>query len=181
MCQIDPGYRFNKQAARIPTMITDTIKRRDIRFVDVNNLITDKDEWAMRLITDKIDTFTKEEHDSFIKGYLRFPKKFGKISDYMGKLRSPEECVLHYYRTKKIVDYKALIKKRNMDRIKSRFKSVKKNQSNINTEETSDGAYLLDIEPMVDEDILERTYEEEMEEDEDEEIMEEEDSLDLGS
>lgn len=169
MCQIDPGYRYNKQAAKIPMMITDPIKRYDLRFANVNNLIVDKDRWATRLITDKIDTFTKEESDLFIKGYLRFPKKFGKISDYMGKLRSPEECVLHYYRTKKTVDYKALIKKRNMDRIKSRMKSVKRNQDNTDTEENSDSAYSLDVDAMRAEDILERAYEEEMEKEEGEE------------
>lgn len=164
MCQIDPGYRYNKQAAVIPMMLTDTLRRNSMRFKDVNNLNVDKDKWAIRLVTDTIDTFTKEEHDSFIKGYLRFPKKFGKISDYMGKLRSPEECVLHYYRTKKIVDYKALIKKRNMDRIKARFKSVKKNQDDISAEESSDEPYMLDVEAMIDEDCLELAYEKEMEE-----------------
>lgn len=166
MCEIDPGYKYNKQAAHIPSMISNPLERNDVHFANVNNLFTNKNQWASRLVSDKIDTFSKHEHDLFIKGYLRFPKRFGKISHFMGGLRTSEDCVLHYYRTKSTVNYKNLIKQRNMSRTKSRAKSFKKLDTSIDEEDSSDGAYLLDSDAFLEEEAVEEEDEENMEEEE---------------
>ncbi|AOA63627.1 Set3C deacetylase complex subunit [Komagataella phaffii CBS 7435] len=97
----DPLYVAQKGAAVIPEMILDPIERETLRFINTNNLITDKDRWAQRIKTDPIDTFTEKEHEMFVEAYIHHPKKFGRISAALGGLRTPEECVLHYYRTKK--------------------------------------------------------------------------------
>ncbi|CCD22232.1 Snt1p NDAI_0A00740 [Naumovozyma dairenensis CBS 421] len=113
LLQIDPDYRHHQAAASIPPLIIDPVKKIAQKFKDVNNLVTDKNEWATRIVRNGIDTFTKDEHELFADAYVMYPKKFGKISHYMGSLRSPEECVLHYYRTKKTIDYKALLLEKN--------------------------------------------------------------------
>lgn len=103
----DPLARAQYGAAVIPDMSLDPIKSRaHERFVDTNNRVTDKEAWANRIKTDMVDTFTEAEQAKFAKGFTMYPKKFGRISHYMGGLRSPEACVLHYYVTKKKMDYK---------------------------------------------------------------------------
>ncbi|SCV00853.1 LAMI_0G07734g1_1 [Lachancea mirantina] len=109
LLQIDPDYRHHQLAAKIPDMHLNPYDRFSYKFQDVNNLVTDKASWAKRVSTDGIDTFSDVEHALFIEGFLSHPKKFGKISQHMGGLRTPQECVLHYYKTKKATDYKQLI------------------------------------------------------------------------
>lgn len=139
LLQIDPDYKHHQSAADIPPMIINPIKKYAIKFKNVNNLVTDKDGWASRVLKDGIDTFTEHEHELFVDGYLSFPKKFGKVSHYMGGLRSPEECVLHYYRTKNTVDYKKLLTDKNKRRQKGAVaKRRKKKDKNFDTDnETS--------------------------------------------
>lgn len=133
LLQIDPDYKHHQQAADIPPMIINPIERFSLRLQDVNNLVTNKDSWASRVMKDGVDTFTQNEHDLFVEGYLTYPKKFGKISQFMGALRSPEECVLHYYRTKNSVGYKKLLIDKNKKRqrgatAKRRKKKEKSNE-----------------------------------------------------
>lgn len=139
LLKIDPDYKHHQLAASIPPMILDPIKRDAIKFKDVNNLVTDKVLWAQRVLLDAVDTFTESEHMLFIEGYLTYPKKFGKISNYMGGLRTPNECVLHYYRTKKLVNYKKLIMEKNKKRKNSasrRRKELKdRHKNNIGFED----------------------------------------------
>ena len=116
LLQIDPDYKHHQAAAIIPTQIINPLDKFTINFKDVNNLVTEKDKWASRILKDGVDTFTDNEHELFVDGYLMHPKKFGKISHHMGGLRTPEECVLHYYRTKKMVDYKSLLLEKNKKR-----------------------------------------------------------------
>lgn len=118
LLQIDPDYKHHQQAAEIPPMINAPVQRYAMKFKNVNNLVTDKNAWASRIMKDRIDTFTQDEHELFVEGYLTYPKKFGKISLFMGALRSPEECVMHYYGTKNSVDYKKLLNDRNKKRQK---------------------------------------------------------------
>ncbi|SCU95984.1 LAFA_0G03576g1_1 [Lachancea sp. 'fantastica'] len=116
LLQIDPDYKHHQLAAQIPPMILDPVEKEVIKFKDVNNLVTDKDLWASRSTSDAVDTFTPEEHELFVEAYLTYPKRFGRISQNMGGLRKPEECVLHYYRTKKETNYKQLLIDRNKKR-----------------------------------------------------------------
>lgn len=122
LLKIDPEYKHLQAAASIPPLNLNFIDRNVKHFQNVNNLVTDKDIWASRILFDKDDNFTENEHSLFIDGYLMFPKKFGRISHHMGGLRTPEECVLHYYKTKKNVNYKELL----LDKSKKRKESIAK-------------------------------------------------------
>lgn len=135
LLQIDPDYKHHQQAAEIPPMVLDPVNRYTMKFKNVNNLVTDKNAWASRILKDGIDTFTQDEHELFVEGYLTYPKKFGKISQFMGALRSPEDCVMHYYKTKSSVDYKKLLNDRNKKRQKGAIaKRRKKKERSGETE-----------------------------------------------
>lgn len=135
LLQIDPNYKHYQAAATIPPLILDPIRKYSYKFCDVNNLVTDKKLWASRILKDASDNFTDHEHSLFLEGYLIHPKKFGKISHYMGGLRSPEECVLHYYRTKKTVNYKQLLIDKNKKRKMSAAAKRRKRKERSNDEE----------------------------------------------
>ncbi|CDK29167.1 unnamed protein product [Kuraishia capsulata CBS 1993] len=109
----DPIMRAQHGAAAIPDLLTNPVERYAIRFIDTDNLILNKNDFANRIETDPIDTFTEEEHEKFCEAYSMWPKKFGRVSQFMGGLRTPEECVLHYYKTKKTTNYKQLVASRN--------------------------------------------------------------------
>lgn len=128
LLKIDPEYKHLQAAASIPTLKLNKIDRNVKQFQNVNNLVTDKNLWASRIIFDKHDNFSEHEHSLFIDGYLMFPKKFGRISHHMGGLRTPEECVLHYYKTKKNVNYKELLLDKNKKRKESIAKRRKKKE-----------------------------------------------------
>lgn len=132
LLQIDPDYKHHQTAAKIPAMIINPIEKYSIKFKDTNNLVTDKDKWSSRILTDGIDTFTEVEHELFVDSYLTYPKRFGKISNQMGGLRTPEDCVLHYYRTKGTVDYKKLIMEKNKKRKSGAVKKNRKKKDKIN-------------------------------------------------
>jgi hypothetical protein len=105
----DPSLRAKLTSATIPPMIYDPVERDELRYQDTNNAVLDKSIPYQRLFTDGIDDFTKKEHETFCDAYLAAPKQFGKIAQRMGGLRTFNDCVLHYYRTKKQVDYKAML------------------------------------------------------------------------
>ncbi|GME78381.1 unnamed protein product [Ambrosiozyma monospora] len=109
----DPLVKAQYGAATIPDMIMNPVKKYGVRLLDTNNLVKDKEKWATRITTDLIDTFTETEHEKFCEAFALWPKKFGKISHFLGGLRTPEECVLHYYRTKKRTNYKHIVANRN--------------------------------------------------------------------
>ncbi|CCH42345.1 putative DNA-binding protein SNT1 [Wickerhamomyces ciferrii] len=132
----DPIFKAETLAAKIPDMILNPIEKNK-KNLNVNNLVLDKESWAKRIFSDPIDTFTKKEHELFCEAFLSNPKKFGRISASMGGLRSSQECVLHYYKTKKsLTDYKQLLasKKKKKGKNKGRNRSNKsKDVSSNNT------------------------------------------------
>lgn len=105
----DPSLRATLTSATIPPMIYDPVQRDELRYQDTNNVVLEKSIPYQRLFTDGIDDFTEEEHETFCEAYLAAPKQFGKIAQRMGGLRTFNDCVMHYYRTKKQVDYKAML------------------------------------------------------------------------
>ncbi|KAG7869272.1 hypothetical protein KL918_000817 [Ogataea parapolymorpha] len=110
----DPMVRAQHGCARIPDMMIDPVERyATVHFLDSNNMVRDKSQWAKRIELDSVDTFTQAEHEKFCEAYSLWPKKFGRISSHMGGLRTPEECVLHYYRTKKQVNFKQIVANKN--------------------------------------------------------------------
>ncbi|KAJ9087971.1 DNA-binding protein snt1 [Entomophthora muscae] len=69
------------------------------------------------------DHWTKQEEALFVEAYLQHPKQFGKIAQALPK-KTPSQCVLFYYRSKKSIDLKAqLDKKRKAQVQKSRRRS----------------------------------------------------------
>ena len=109
----DPSVRAKLTSAVVPSLIFDPIERDEIRYIDTNNFVADKSIPYKRLMSDNVDNFTPEEHEAFCEAYVLSPKQFGKISKVMGGRRSFNDCVLHYYQTKKQVDYKSLLLNRN--------------------------------------------------------------------
>lgn len=105
----DPMVRAQKVSAKIPDLILDPVERDVVKFMDANNLVENKKAWADRVKSDFFDDFSESEHDLFTEAFIRYPKRFGAISRYMGGLRTAEECVIHYYITKKAVNYKLLV------------------------------------------------------------------------
>lgn len=109
----DPSVRAKLTSAHVPDLIFDPIERDEVRYIDTNNFVEDKSIPYQRLITDCINNFSPEEHEAFCEAYVLSPKQFGKIARAMGGRRTFNDCVLHYYQTKKQVDYKALLLNRN--------------------------------------------------------------------
>ncbi|KAK9489957.1 hypothetical protein V1508DRAFT_297405 [Lipomyces doorenjongii] len=103
----DPKNRAKLTSARIPNMIVDEDERNTV-YADSNNIVKNPNIPLRRLSTDGVDIFTEDEHRLFCEGYKLRPKQFGFIANHMGNIRTFEECVLHYYRTKKTVDYKTM-------------------------------------------------------------------------
>lgn len=106
--QEDPLLKAERVAAVIPDLILDPIERATL-FLDSNNLVTDTLEWALRVRTDFRNNFSESEHELFCAGFCLAPKRFGAISRHMGGLRTARDCVLHYYMTKKDVNYKQIL------------------------------------------------------------------------
>lgn len=132
----DPLGKAQRVAAKIPDLILDPVERKSFIFMDSNNIVHDKENWASRIKSDFMDNFTEKEHDAFCEAFCRAPKRFGEISRLIGGLRTPEECVVHYYMTKKAVNYKFLVsqfKKRSArkpSRRKSKLKEPETPSSN---------------------------------------------------
>uniref|UniRef100_A0A0L0P8R5 Uncharacterized protein n=1 Tax=Candidozyma auris TaxID=498019 RepID=A0A0L0P8R5_CANAR len=137
----DPLIKAQRVSATIPDLILDPVERQSFVFMDSNNIVHDKEKWASRIKSDFMDNFTEREHDAFCEAFCRAPKRFGQISKIIGGLRTPEECVVHYYMTKKAVNYKYLVSqfKKRSARKPSRRKSKLKEQE---ASETTDVAPL---------------------------------------
>ncbi|KAI5961450.1 SNT1 [Candida pseudojiufengensis] len=107
--QDDPLEKARRVAADIPDLILDPIKKKNLNFMDSNNIVKDKTEWSQRVKSDFYNTFSDREHELFSEAFCLFPKRFGAISRYMGGLRTASDCVVHYYMTKKAINYKQLL------------------------------------------------------------------------
>lgn len=137
----DPLGKAQRVSAKIPDLILDPVERQSFIFMDSNNIVHDKENWASRIKSDFMDNFTEQEHDAFCEAFCRAPKRFGEISRLIGGLRSAEECVVHYYMTKKAVNYKYLVSqfKKRSARKPSRRKSKFKDQD-VSSSATTDAA-----------------------------------------
>lgn len=137
----DPLSKAKRLSAKIPDLILDPVERQSFIFMDSNNIVHDKEKWASRIKTDFMDNFTEKEHDAFCEAFCRAPKRFGEISRLIGGLRSAEECVVHYYMTKKAVNYKYLVsqfKKRSARKPSRRKSKLKEQEASSNA--TTDAA-----------------------------------------
>ncbi|CAK7901680.1 hypothetical protein CAAN1_06S05226 [[Candida] anglica] len=139
----DPMVKAEHVAAKIPDFILDPIQRNYVKYMDSNNIVQDKDVWSRRIHSDFDDNFSAEEHELFTEGFCINPKRFGAISRHMGGLRSAEECVVHYYVSKKDVNYKQLVSqykkkanKKNNRRKNAKPRSVSSSNTPISTPAT---------------------------------------------
>ena len=105
--RINPDRRFLTTLADIPPMILDEDSMRSEIFFSVNGLMDNCD----KLLESKIRVWWREEEEKiFIEKYLEFPKSFGRIASYLhGK--TAEDCVEFYYRNKKRLNLKRLVRK----------------------------------------------------------------------
>lgn len=107
--QADPMVKAQSVAAKIPDLILDSTERQMTFYMDSNNSVLDKYAWSQRVKSNCSDNFTPEEQELFCEGFCLYPKKFGAISRHLGGLRTAEECVIHYYATKKKFNYKQMV------------------------------------------------------------------------
>lgn len=104
----DPLVRARLTSAAIPPMVQDPVRRQD-RFIGTNNYVENVP--TERVLNDGVDDFSPDEHELFCEAYIAQPKQFGAIAQHIPG-RNFNECVMHYYRTKKRVDYKQLVLKK---------------------------------------------------------------------
>ncbi|EAZ63144.1 DNA-binding protein SNT1 [Scheffersomyces stipitis CBS 6054] len=105
----DPLIKAERVAAEIPELILDPVMRDDFKYMNSNNIVKDREGWTHRVKTDFVNNFSPTEHQLFCEGFCLYPKRFGAISRHMGGLRTASDCVIHYYITKKAVNYKQLL------------------------------------------------------------------------
>ena len=107
--------RFERNLAVIPALILDAKERIARRFIDNNSLVEDPVH-ATRLHT-LVNTWRESEKKLFLEKFLSFPKNFRKIASYL-PYKSVNDCVEYYYRTKKQMNYKDLVKEQNAQKKK---------------------------------------------------------------
>ncbi|BFZ61047.1 DNA-binding protein snt1 [Saitoella coloradoensis] len=104
--QRDPNARAKLTTASIPSMILDEKERKELAYYDDNHRVR-VDPVKFYHISNHPDVWTDEEHALFCQRYVQFPKQFGKIAEGIPE-KTAQQCVLHYYLTKKSVDYRSL-------------------------------------------------------------------------
>lgn len=93
--------------AVIPPMLLDARQRR-ISYVNNNGRIEDfAAEYQDRQL---LNIWTKAEIEIFKEKFLQHPKNFGVIASYLDR-KSVCDCVQYYYLSKKVENYKRLLRK----------------------------------------------------------------------
>ena len=98
-----------EKEATIPPML-DTCEKDANVFEDSNQLVTADDVLDVYDFVPLQDDFTEDEQKAFLQAYLTWPKKWGKIAEYLPD-RDFQQCILHYYLTKQAEKYKEAVKK----------------------------------------------------------------------
>ena len=99
----DRGPNYDKEAI-VPDMLT----QQDAlvyQFDDRTNLVPSNRALQALAFAPPKDDFSAEEHDKFVNQYLLTPKKWGMIADVL-PIRDYQDCVQHYYLTKRQCSYK---------------------------------------------------------------------------
>lgn len=121
----DPNLRASKTTAVVPEMLIS--EERHLRFQDENDLVTDPMAFYDFAGTAE-PIWTDEERTIFNRRYLAYPKQFGRIADGLPN-KTAAECVLFYYRTKRVVDYKGMLASRRGDKKKKAIPIKKSGKS----------------------------------------------------
>ncbi|RCH89624.1 nuclear receptor corepressor 2, partial [Rhizopus stolonifer] len=104
----NPESRAKRTTATIPPMILDS-RERSRKFDDRSGLVKDPLSYY-HTGPNTEDAWNQQEVTAFIKSYIMYPKQFERISRDVGTKTTPQ-CVLFYYRKKKKIDFKMLLKK----------------------------------------------------------------------
>ena len=100
-----PPDTFNSEReAVVPDMLT-PYEVETSMFDDTNNLVDPELALVALGFFPKQDDFTPAEHEAFLCNYMLYPKRFGAIADAI-EGRNYQDCVQHYYLTKRTVKYK---------------------------------------------------------------------------
>lgn len=109
--------------AVIPPILLDA-KQRKLKYINNNGHIADmENEYKERKF---INVWTNSENEIFKEKYLAHPKNFGVIASYLER-KSVQDCVQHYYLTKKQENYKQLLRKS-----RQRTRSSRNNPQKVN-------------------------------------------------
>lgn len=118
----DPNLRAMRTTATVPDQIIDESEYTLQQYEDNNGLVTDPFEHYT--INKSPDSWTEEEIAIFCRRYALYPKQFGKIAAALPD-KSTNQCVLFYYRSKKKIDFRALVDRKNRDGRRKRAKGEK--------------------------------------------------------
>ena len=99
-----------QKEAVIPDMLSPAYRKQSL-FEDTNHLIPTRMALEVLAFVPPKDDFTSKEHDIFTEYYLIFTKKWGQIASFIPG-RDYQDCIQHYYLSKKKWEYKKLIKER---------------------------------------------------------------------
>lgn len=129
----DPNLRAMRTTATVPDMVIEDGEREMLivqSYSDENGLVVDPVEHYG--INKLPDSWTEEEIAIFCRRYASHPKQFGKIAAALPNKTTPQ-CVLFYYRSKKKIDFRALVDKRSRDgkRKKGRKGEVEEDNSGV--------------------------------------------------
>lgn len=109
--------------AVIPPILLDA-RQRKLKYVNNNGHILDMEaEYKER---QNLNVWTNSENEIFKEKYLQHPKNFGVIASYLER-KSVQDCVQHYYLTKKTENYKQLLRKS-----RQRTRSSRNNPQKVN-------------------------------------------------
>ena len=106
--------------AVIPPILQDKRNRKPV-FINRNNLV--EDALSEHKERQHINVWTEPEKEIFKEKYLLQPKNFGLISSYLEK-KSVCDCVQYYYLSKKVENYKQLLRRH----VKKRTRALVKQQ-----------------------------------------------------
>ena len=100
-----------RKEAVIPDMLSASEAKRAM-YEDTNHLISTQRSLAAFSFVPLPDDFTLEEHRLFTESYMVHEKKWGHIAQCIPG-RDYQDCIRHYYWTKKDSNYKGQLAKRN--------------------------------------------------------------------
>ncbi|CAO3606804.1 unnamed protein product [Mucor fragilis] len=144
----NPESRAKKTTATIPPMILDSRER--MRTYDDRSGLVEDPLTYYHTGPDTGDVWNQQEVTTFMESYMMYPKQFERISIAIGTKTAPQ-CVLFYYRKKKKIDFKALMKKgrrgkatKHRDRIAAAIRAVTGDSAAPNTRKAkSKGSALM--------------------------------------
>ena len=110
----DPTVRASRTAAVVPDLILDANERRQFVGLEQDDRRRVDDPVEFYGVHAPPDEWTADESAAFEKRFALHPKQFGRIAEGI-EHKTTAQCVLHYYRTKTVVDYRGLLDRKNRD------------------------------------------------------------------